>query len=210
LRSGPRPARPWSRPARQAPTLIESKTYRTVGHHEGDPLTGTDRTQAEVDEWAARPCRPPSGAAIIEDDAIVSGQELDQIDAAHRRTRSRKAIDFARASRRARSGDGASPCHGGALNPAVARSRSAGPVETTELGWLDAVRDGIAEEMRRNRNIVYFGEGTGERGGTFAHTKNLYVGSSVPTAWSTRRSPNSASLAPRWAQRPPACAVSPT
>ncbi len=36
------------------------------------------------------------------------------------------------------------------------------------------MRDGIAEEMRRNANIIYFGEGTGERGGTFAHTKNLY------------------------------------
>ena len=36
------------------------------------------------------------------------------------------------------------------------------------------MRDGIAEEMRREKNIIYFGEGTGERGGTFAHTKNLY------------------------------------
>ena len=35
------------------------------------------------------------------------------------------------------------------------------------------MRDGIAEEMRRNADIIYFGEGTGERGGTFAHTKNL-------------------------------------
>jgi hypothetical protein len=43
-----------------------------------------------------------------------------------------------------------------------------------ETSWLDAVRDGIAEEMRRNADIIYFGEGTGERGGTFAHTKNLY------------------------------------
>jgi 2-oxoisovalerate dehydrogenase E1 component len=28
--------------------------------------------------------------------------------------------------------------------------------------------------MRKNRDILYFGEGTGERGGTFAHTKGLY------------------------------------
>ena len=39
---------------------------------------------------------------------------------------------------------------------------------------LDAVRDGIAEEMRRDPNFIYFGEGTGERGGSFAHTKNLW------------------------------------
>ncbi len=38
----------------EGPTLIEAKTYRTVGHHEGDPVTGTYRTQAEVDAWAAR------------------------------------------------------------------------------------------------------------------------------------------------------------
>jgi 2-oxoisovalerate dehydrogenase E1 component len=44
-----------------------------------------------------------------------------------------------------------------------------------ETSWLDAVRDGIAEEMRRNPDILYFGEGTGERGGTFAHTRNLWA-----------------------------------
>jgi 2-oxoisovalerate dehydrogenase E1 component len=33
------------------PTLIEAKTYRVVGHHEGDPLVGTYRTQEELDEW---------------------------------------------------------------------------------------------------------------------------------------------------------------
>ena len=36
------------------------------------------------------------------------------------------------------------------------------------------MRDGIAEEMRRDPHILYFGEGTGERGGTFAHTKDLW------------------------------------
>ena len=31
----------------KGPTLIEAKTYRTVGHHEGDPVIGTYRTQEE-------------------------------------------------------------------------------------------------------------------------------------------------------------------
>ena len=35
----------------EGPTLIEAKTYRVVGHHEGDPLTGTYRTQEELDLW---------------------------------------------------------------------------------------------------------------------------------------------------------------
>jgi 2-oxoisovalerate dehydrogenase E1 component len=36
------------------------------------------------------------------------------------------------------------------------------------------VRDGIAEEMRRDPHLIYLGEGTGERGGTFGHTKGLW------------------------------------
>jgi 2-oxoisovalerate dehydrogenase E1 component len=48
----------------------------------------------------------------------------------------------------------------------------AGPAATQ--GWLEAVRDGIAEEMRTNPNTLYFGEGIGERGGSFAHTKELW------------------------------------
>lgn len=39
---------------------------------------------------------------------------------------------------------------------------------------LDAVRDAIAAEMRRDPTIILLGEGTGERGGSFAHTKGLY------------------------------------
>ena len=38
----------------EGPTLIEARTYRTVGHHEGDPVVGTYRTQAEIDRWAER------------------------------------------------------------------------------------------------------------------------------------------------------------
>jgi pyruvate dehydrogenase E1 component alpha subunit len=35
------------------PTLIEARTYRFLGHHEGDPGT-TYRTKEEVEEWKAR------------------------------------------------------------------------------------------------------------------------------------------------------------
>ena len=42
------------------------------------------------------------------------------------------------------------------------------------MNYLEAVRDGIAEEMRRDSHILYFGEGIGERGGSFAHTKGLW------------------------------------
>ena len=75
---------------------------------------------------------------------------------------------------RARSGDGA-PARlrrpDQSARGAAAARRSA---RRATQGWLEAVRDGIAEEMRANPAILYFGEGTGERGGSFAHTKNLW------------------------------------
>ena len=40
--------------AGEGPTLIECRTYRYVGHHEGDPLVGTYRSQEELDGWKQR------------------------------------------------------------------------------------------------------------------------------------------------------------
>jgi 2-oxoisovalerate dehydrogenase E1 component len=156
------------------PTLIEAKTYRTVGHHEGDPLTGTYRTQEEVDHWKKKDPVDTFRRRLIEDFAIVTGRTLDQIDEQIDKDVA-AAIEFARNS--AEPDPSLVHLHVFAepLNPGVARAAAGKPLaEEVETSWLDAVRDGIAEEMRRNRNIVYFGEGTGERGGTFAHTKNLY------------------------------------
>lgn len=39
---------------------------------------------------------------------------------------------------------------------------------------MNAIRDGIAEEMRRDPSIIILGEGIGERGGSYGHTKNLW------------------------------------
>jgi 2-oxoisovalerate dehydrogenase E1 component len=43
-----------------------------------------------------------------------------------------------------------------------------------QISSLEAVRNAIAIEMRANPRIIIFGEGTGKRGGSFAHTKGLY------------------------------------
>lgn len=43
-----------------------------------------------------------------------------------------------------------------------------------QISNMEAVRDAIAAEMRLNPDIVLLGEGTGERGGSFGHTKGLY------------------------------------
>jgi 2-oxoisovalerate dehydrogenase E1 component len=155
--------------AGEGPTLIEARTYRVVGHHEGDPLFGTYRTKEEVEEWKARDplaaLRRRLIAAKLADDAALDAIEAEQ----------RRAIDEAQAfwaaSPEPDAATAFSQVYADPINPPIpAPSAAAG----AKQGWLDAVRDGIAEEMRRDPHIVYFGEGIGERGGSFAHTKNLW------------------------------------
>ena len=167
-------ARRWSAPARgDGPTLIEAKTYRTVGHHEGDPVVGTYRTQAEIDAWAKR-----------DPIAMLPRAAGRGIRGRHRRgaRRHRRASRSDRAGRarlrpplaRTGSGDGAPATSMPSRSTRRKRSPRSRGTATVTTSWLDAVRDGIAEEMRRDPHIIYFGEGTGERGGTFAHTKGLW------------------------------------
>ena len=155
------------------PTLIEAKTYRTVGHHEGDPVTGTYRTQAEVDDWAKRDPIATFRARLLGEFAFASTDALDAIDARIEAV-VQDAVAFARRSPDPDPATAAQHVYAEPLNPAEALIQTA-PSRTVLTGWLDAVRDGIAEEMRRDRRILYFGEGTGERSGSFAHTKGLWA-----------------------------------
>ncbi len=155
------------------PTLIEAKTYRTVGHHEGDPVAGTYRTQAEVDDWAKRDPIATFRARLLGEFASASTEALDAIDARIEAV-VQDAVAFARRSPEPDPATAAQHVYAEPLNPTEALIQTA-PSRTVLTGWLDAVRDGIAEEMRRDRRILYFGEGTGERGGSFAHTKGLWA-----------------------------------
>ena len=78
--------------AGEGPTLIECRTYRYVGHHEGDP--GTDyRTQAEIAEWRKRdPIQLHSERLLA--DGIATQAELDEIGADVQRV-VQDAVDFA-------------------------------------------------------------------------------------------------------------------
>ncbi len=157
----------------EGPTLIEVKTYRVVAHHEGDSVVGNYRTQEEVDSWAKRdPIR-------MVREQYLPGRQLAsqaQIDAIEERVKAQvqHAIEFARNSPEPDPATVAQHIYADPINPPSAlRTVEADPMTVT-TSWLDAVRDGLAEEMRRDPLIMYFGEGTGERGGTFAHTKGLY------------------------------------
>lgn len=154
------------------PTLIEAKTYRTVGHHEGDPVLGTYRTQEELDAWAKRDPIEMYRERLMRDFRVADEETLAGIEARIEGV-VEDAIAFARASPEPDPASARLHVYADPVNPPVAlRPRTRGG--TRVQGWLEAVRDGIAEEMRANPAIQYFGEGTGERGGSFAHTKNLW------------------------------------
>jgi pyruvate dehydrogenase E1 component alpha subunit len=63
----------------QGPTLVECKTYRFRGHHEGDPRKGeTYRTRQEMDEWERRDPITQLGDRMIKDRKVTQA-ELDAI-----------------------------------------------------------------------------------------------------------------------------------
>ncbi|BCG69355.1 2-oxoisovalerate dehydrogenase E1 [Mesorhizobium sp. 113-1-2] len=158
--------------AGKGPTLIEAKTYRTVGHHEGDPVIGTYRTQEELDAWIKRDPIDMFRKKLIEDYEIADADALAVIEARIEKV-VEEALAFARNSPEPDPETVRLHVFADPINPPSAlQPRAVG--ETKTQGWLEAVRDGIAEEMRANPAILYFGEGTGERGGSFAHTKNLW------------------------------------
>jgi pyruvate dehydrogenase E1 component alpha subunit len=64
--------------AGEGPTLIECRTYRYVGHHEGDPGTGY-RTQDEIEEWKKRDPIKLFSKRLLETKK-TSQDELDRIE----------------------------------------------------------------------------------------------------------------------------------
>lgn len=150
------------------PTLIEAKTYRVVGHHEGEPLVGTYRTREELDHWKTR-CPIQNFRSRVSQLNSITAAELDALNERVAEIVA-DAVEFARQSPEP---DVTTVFVHSAFD--AIPTPPAPPSEATVVqGWLDAVRDGIAEEMRRDQHILYFGEGTGERGGSFAHTKGLW------------------------------------
>ncbi len=135
------------------PTLIEAKTYRTVGHHEGDPITGTYRTQKEVDEWAERCPIKTFRRRIIEDYEICSTQNLKEIDERIDALVDR-AIEFARKSPEPDGRTYALHVVADPLNPPEALAARPAAA-ASEMGWLDAVRDGIARRCAPTANHLF-------------------------------------------------------
>lgn len=79
----------------EGPTLIEAKTYRTHGHHEGDQVFGTYRTRDEWDEWVARD--PIVNYRKVLSDAGVSEEVFKEVEA-EIKAEMDKAVAYARES----------------------------------------------------------------------------------------------------------------
>ena len=151
-----------------------AKTYRTVGHHEGDPVVGTYRTQEEIDAWVKRDPIDMFRKRLVEDYGVAT----------RGRARGDRGADREGGRRRA----GVRPQSSPEPDPATVRRHVyADPINPPEaLRPRAAVghracragsrRCATASPRRcgRTPNILYFGEGTGERGGSFAHTKDLW------------------------------------
>lgn len=158
--------------AGQGPTLIECKTYRVVGHHEGDPLVGTYRTQEELDLWKTR-CPLACFKQRLLSGYGVTQSQIDEVEASVE-AEMQEALAYARSSPQPDPAQANDHVWAAPLHPTDLAFGIPAGGKTKELTYVDAVRDGIAEEMRRDPNLIYMGEGTGERGGSFAHTKGLW------------------------------------
>lgn len=156
----------------EGPTLIEAITYRTVGHHEGDVIVGTYRTKEELEEWIER-CPIKKLLNDILTSGLAGENEIKEIEDKVSRE-IQDALEFARSSPFPKAGSVTDHCWMNPVNPPVALRIPSSSSKSTIQGWLMAVRNGIAEEMRKNESIIYMGEGIGERGGTFGHTKDLW------------------------------------
>ena len=189
------------------PTLIEAKTYRTVGHHEGDPVIGIYRTQEEVDAWAKRDPVATFRRKLIEDYARRRPcRSSSAIDAEIERI-VEDALEFARRSPEP--------------DPATARlhvyRRSAQPGRGARAAPDEPRRaeTGLARRgARRHRRGDAAQPGTSsisaKAPASAAAPSRIPRGSGQefgPSAWSIRRSPSWASPAPRSAPRRRACAA---
>ena len=152
----------------QGPTLIEARTYRVMGHHEGDVLTGTYRTEEELEQWKKR-----CPILTYRQQLLESGLSDAQLDSVEERVEQQvqDAVDFALSSPLPDLATANNNVWAEPISPPIPVNSGA---QTVTQGWMKAVCDGIAEEMRQDPNMIYLGEGIGERGGSFGHTKGLW------------------------------------
>ena len=152
------------------PTLIECRTYRTRAHAEGMRDAGY-RTPEEIAAWKERdPIR--SFRAQVLADGSVTEVELAALDA-EIKALVEAAGQFAETSPLPDPATASAHVYSEAAEPTLA-TRQAPASGGREMTFVDAAREGLAEEMARDARIFVVGEGIGPRGGNFNTTLGLY------------------------------------
>ena len=148
------------------PTLIESVTLRMEGHAVHDDAFYVPKELFE--EWAQRdPIERFRG--WLRDDASMTDDEEDEI------TRRRQAP----AERRNPTGRGVPcpirrPCStASSRRPRSSRPRTTSRRRMAEKTYLQAISDGLRQEMRRDQRVFVLGEDVGVYGGAFKVTPGL-------------------------------------
>jgi pyruvate/2-oxoglutarate/acetoin dehydrogenase E1 component/TPP-dependent pyruvate/acetoin dehydrogenase alpha subunit len=156
--------------AGDGPTLIEAKTYRHRGHSRNDP--GSYRPEDEVAAW------------LLRDPLLLTRRRLAELagwdDESERELVAAVDDEIARAVEAA--SEGAFPVasalsqHVYAPLPEAAAEQPdvrEGEAAPRSLTYREAVREGLAEELRRDPTVVFFGEDVAAAGGVFKVTVGL-------------------------------------
>ncbi len=148
------------------PTLVECKTYRLRGHSKSD--RNLYRTKEEIESW-----REKDAIRRLERELIVHARctaaELLAIEQAAQQTID-DALAFAKASPdpdpRELTRDVYADCRPTEL--------AALEVDTRELSYAAAIREGLAQAMEADERVFLFGEDVGVYGGAFGVSGDLF------------------------------------
>jgi 2-oxoisovalerate dehydrogenase E1 component len=152
------------------PTLIECRTYRTRSHAEGMRDAGY-RTSEEVASWRARDPLKLLKEKLLSDGRVAEDQ-ISQVEA-EIKAMMEEAVAFSERSPLPDPATVADHLYAEPVAPVtpVTPSAAAG---TREMNFVEAAREGLAEEMASNPRIFVVGEGIGARGGNWNTTLGLY------------------------------------
>ena len=178
----------------EGPTLLECKTYRWRGHWTGDPEPY--RTREEVEEWKEKKDPIKLFRAYLTRHKLATRQELDDIEAAAAK-KMEAAVDFAMNSRNP-------------IRPmfwTMCSMKVKGYETMAKLSYSQAIRETIAQEMRRDERVFVMGEDVEKLGGVYA-APGTSTRNSARSGSATPPSPSPPSSALPWAPPPAVCAPS--
>ena len=150
--------------AGEGPTLIEAKVTRLTGHSSDDQQTKY-RSEEELAAERERDPLPP-----FRDAAARSRRPHRRDRGAARRPRSRPLVDDATDYAEAQPDPIPRPADALRLR----RGRREGD-DAARKTFIEAIRETLAEEMRRDESIIVLGEDVGKKGGVFLATDGLWA-----------------------------------